>query len=555
MSASRTPYVGIKVRASRSSSHKQGLRRFAPLSVRHHAGGWKVKIHWNSFVLQMGIVCLLGWFGTASAMYFFIKYNRGFTDVRFTHMLFLPARWHAYEADRGNFLIKTAQQDLKNEKFREAFDDLRLGLIKSPANKEGRLLLAQLYMLSNRPDLGRSTLLGGFAYHKNDSDYLKAIFSFLLEKQEDKVVMDLYWELRTGDPSVIDRNLFIALAAASACYFRGNYDEAESILRLHQIANTRDGRLLITRINWDNGAKDLALEQIRKLASELPNDEEIYAFALTYFREAGLNDDARRESFFRVLSNPMNARARIDMLYAYQKAGDTASLQRSVDELYRDFKDDSNALLGLAEFAASTGDAALAHIIYDHTNTQTQNWEGPALMAVEACIVAKQYQAGLELTRSLLKENPEWGKRSASVFNGLQAVANYGLGDAEAADLFLSNFLKQGNVRGDSLIAVSNRLLNVGAKSQARQVLDQAVQSDGLNQAALNGLIQLDVELNNTAPLASNVRKLLSLRKPSQTVLRTAYNKLGSDLFLFTPERTTILSDVRAVLVATPPTP
>jgi hypothetical protein len=484
----------------------------------------------------------------SSAAYAFVKYRRGFTEVKFTDMLLLPARWDASEVARGNFLIKKAQEDLKEQKFREAFYGFRLGLIKAPGNKEGRLLLAQFYGLWKRPDLTRQTLLDGFAYHKTDNDYLKTLFSFLLQQQDDRQVLAYYEELLGDDTSITPRNQLVALAAASSCYFRGNYDQAESILRLYQLESSRDGRLLIARINWDRGAKDQAIERLRELAGELPNDEEIYTQIVTYLREAGRDNEARRESFVRALANPRNARARIDQLYAFHKEGDTTSVKNNVEEIFRDFDADANALLALADFAANSGDPVLARHIYDHSKARNLNWEGAALMTVEANIVAKKYQAALELVRELLKENPDWSKRYYSVFNGLQAIAHYGLSDAEAAQLFLNNFLEQTNVRADNLIAVSKRLLSVGAKAQARQVLEQAVKTDALNQAALTSLVQLDLDLNNTTPLAANVRKLLSMRKPSQAVLTAAYRKLGSDLFLFAPERTALLQDLRAIL-------
>ncbi|MFA6959318.1 MAG: hypothetical protein WC205_01040 [Opitutaceae bacterium] len=463
-------------------------------------------------------------------------------------MLLLPSRWDEYQIARGEFLIKNAQDDLKQQKYREAFYGLRLGLIKAPANKEGRLLLAQFYGLWKRPDLARQTLLEGFQHQKNDNDYLKTLFSFLLQQQDDKQVLAYYKELLGNNTAINTRNQLVALAAASSCYFRGNYDEAENILHRYQLESSRDGRLLVARINWDRGTKDQAIDRLRELASELPNDEEIYTQIVTYLREAGRDNEARRESFIRSLSNPRNARARIDQLYAYQKEGDTASVQSNVEEIYNDFAKDSNALLALADFAANSGNPTLARRIYDHTKTLNLNWEGAALMTVEANIVAKKYQPALEMVRELLKENPEWAKRYYSVFNGLQAIAQYGLGDAEAAQLFLNNFLSQTNIRADNLIAVSKRLLAVGAKSQARQVLQQAVETDPLNQAALTGLIQLDLELNNTPPLAANVRTLLTMRRPSQDILRTAYRKLGSDLFLFAPDRTALLSDLRNAL-------
>jgi Tfp pilus assembly protein PilF len=555
MSAKDPASNSQKLSSSRSSINAQGVRRIAPFWFRRQGSGWQIQIYWKRFAIFTLIAGLFVWIGTATAAYFFVKYNRGFTDVRFTDMLLLPSRWHAYEVSRGDFLVSKAQAELKKQNYREAFGDLRLGLIKSPANKEGRMLLAQFYTLFwKRPDLSRTTLLDGFTYHKEDSEYLKTLFTFLLQQQDDKQVLKFYHELLDNNKAVTPLNQLVALAAASSCYFRGNYDQSESILRRYQVDSARDGRLLLARINWDRGAKDLALDQVKKLATERPDDGEIYALTITYLRDLGRDNEARRESFVRTLANPRNARARIDLLYAYQKEGEIALLSSNIEEIYRDFSNDLSALLALADFAANTGNTQLARRIYDHTKANNLNWDGAALMTVEACIVAKQYQSALELVRDLLKENPEWAKRFYAVFNGLQSIAHYGLGDAEAGQLFLNNFVKQDNVRADNLIAVSKRLLSVGAKAQARKVLEQAVQADALNQAALTSLVQLDLELKNSAPLAANVRKLLTMRKPSQAVLTAAFAELGSDLFLFSPERTGLLQDLRAALTVTLPT-
>ena len=540
----------LKKSSIRSANQPKGLRRFLPFSVRESAEGWQIQIYWKQLGLALVVLALCGWFGGAAAGYVFIKFKRGFTEVRYTDILFF--RRKAYQEASGDFLIKNAQAQIKEQKFREAFYGLRVGLTKSPANKEGRLLLAQFYGLWKRPDLTRQTLLDGFAYHQNDNDYLKILFTFLLQQQDDQQVLAYYKTLLGNDDTITSRNQLVALAAASSCYFRGNYDESESILRRYQLEGSRDGRLLVARINWDRGAKDLAIDQLHVLSGELPNDEEIYNQTVAYLRDAGRDNEARRESFIRALANPKNARARIDQLYAFQKEGDTAAVKTNTEEIFRDFSGDANALLALADFAANSGDPALARRIYNHTKARNMNWEGAALMTVEANIVSKKYQTALELVRELLKENPEWGKRFYAVFNGLQAIANYGLGDAEAAQLFLNNFLSQANVRADNLIAVSKRLLAVGAKTQARQVLEQATQADPLNQAALTNLIQLDLDLNNTTPLAVNVRKLLAMRKPSRELLRTAYIRLGSDLFLFAPDRTALLQDLTNALNASP---
>jgi hypothetical protein len=97
---------------SRSTSSPQGIRRFIPFVIRRKSQGWQVQIYWKQFAAALVVVGLLGWLGTASAAYLFVKYRRGFSEVKFTHMLLLPAKWDEYEVARGEFLIKSAQRDM-----------------------------------------------------------------------------------------------------------------------------------------------------------------------------------------------------------------------------------------------------------------------------------------------------------------------------------------------------------------------------------------------------------------------------------------------------------
>ncbi|MBW8781240.1 MAG: hypothetical protein JF599_05040 [Verrucomicrobia bacterium] len=525
-----------------------GLKRFYPLSLRRTDKGWQVQIYWQRLLLSIVLLACLGWIGSMSAAYAFVKYQRGVTELHYVDMLLLPARWQTYQVTRGDASIRTAQAQLKEQKYREAFTNLRIGVTKSPANKEGRMLLIQFYGLWRRPDLAKQALLDGLPYHQADKGYLKLLFSYLLQQQDDEQVIAIAKDLLKSDQTLTERNQLIALASASASFFRGNYDRTEDILHAYGLESTRDGRLLNARMEWERGRKDAALDHLRQLTSELPKDEEIYIQTVSYLREAGRDAEARRESFLRSLGNPNDARSRIDLIYSLHKEGNAAAVKSNVEEILRDFANNPTALMALADFAANTGDAALARRIYEYTKLRRFDYEGAGLMAIEANIVSGQYQTALELVRDLLKENPSWNRRYASVFNGLQAIAHYGLGDAESAQLFLNNFLNQTTLRAENLLAVSKRLLAVGAKSQARQVLVQAVKSDPLNQAALTSLIKLDLELNNTDTLAASVGQLLAMRKPSVEVLDAAYRKLGGDLFLFAPNRSALLLNLRGAI-------
>ncbi|MFH1496303.1 MAG: hypothetical protein ABII82_00620 [Verrucomicrobiota bacterium] len=519
-----------------------------PLMLQRSSNGTHLVILWKRLLPAILLWALGLWIGGATALFLNIKYRRGFDAVRYTDMLFLPVRWDDYQTARGDFYIETAKQNLKDGKFREAFSGLRAGIAKSPGNREGRMLLAQFFMLWKRPDLAQELLVNGLEQVRPDREYLQTLFTFLIQQQQDAKTLTITEALLRQMDADDESRPLVAMAKATAAFYRGNYDLAEDTLAENNLSAMRDARILFARIDWERGLRDQALQKLRDLSEQAPDDQDIYAQLISYLREDGRDSEIQQISLLRQIAHPDQPRPRIDYLYILDKQKDEERTQNLIEEIFRDFPESSEAMLALADFAANTGRPKLARRIYDYTKANDLNWEGPALMTVEAHVVAKQFSAAIETSRQMLADNPEWGKRFASVFNGLQAIANYGLGDAQAAQIFLNNFLTQSNIRADNLVAVSNRLVAVGAKEQARQVLAQAIAADPLNQPALVGLIKLDLELRNPDALAENVAKLLDMRKPPRQVLRDAYYQLSSDRYLFASGRGQLLATLREAL-------
>ena len=67
---------------------------------------------------------------------------------------------------------------------------------------------------------------------------------------------------------------------------------------------------------------------------------------------------------------------------------------------------------------------------------------------------------------------------------------------------------------------------------QAQRILDLAYTKDENNQRVLNNLIKVNLELGMTQDLGNQIRKLLQTRRPDKELLKEAYNRLGSDLFI-----------------------
>jgi hypothetical protein len=527
-----------------------GWKRLLPVTVVGTASGVSLHVRWRLLAWTFLALSGGGYVAAISAAYVFVKYHRGFTDVAYFDLLW-PGRWSHYRIANGDYLVSRGEKQLAAGDWQGGFASLRAGVAKSPANARGRLLLHDLLLAGKRPDAAEQVLLGGIPQLQHDPEYLQALFGQLLQEQKDDAVRRLGEQILHDPGTPAAAKTVAALAAASAGYFRGNYDQAEAMVNEHGLALTHDGRLLTAQIEWDRGYHELALVQIRALAEDFPTSEACLVQLGAWLRTTGARDEYRRLCLLRRIANPDRAEPRVALLYALREDGDQAGLARETDALLRDFRQDQSALNTLAEFAANTGDFALARRIFDHCRATGLSWEAPAFLMVEARIVARDYRGGLDLARELLGDNPDWAKRYYTLFNSLQAIAYFGLHDDASARLYLENFLGQADLRADNLLAVAQRFVDVGAAPEARLTLEHAVRADPLNQAALTRLVSLELELNDLDALPADLIRLTAMRKPAADVLRTAAARLGSDLFLFSRERDAALAATQTVLART----
>jgi Tfp pilus assembly protein PilF len=499
--------------------------------------------------LAVIISALFGYSLLALGAFVFVRDVRGISQVHYLDLL-LPNRWPKYRQTRGEHYLAEGRSRLLQGEYREAFALLGIGLKSAPADRDGRLALAQLHLDFRQPDLAEKYLEAGLPFHRQDPDYLRPYLGFLLQLQKDARVMALCRELLPLLPDSTARDRLLALAAATASYHRGNFDQAEDYIRIAQLQGHREGRLLAQKIDWERGYRDLALNDLRSLAIEFPDDGQVYAELSARLRTSDLSHEARRLSLAFSIAHPNNPRPRIELLRDYVDAGETARADHEVDALIRDFPTDSNALLALADFASNSANDALALRLYHHAQAHRLDTFPFALLAVEALVVARKHRPALELTKRLFEANPDWAKTHRPLFSSLQAITHFGLGDREAGELFLSHFNSHGQPRAENLLAIANRLLDVSAIEPALRLLARAIEADPLNQAALSRLITLELNHHRTDRLAAHLQRLLAMRRPSPDLLRVAHHRLGGDAFLFAPDRAPVLASIRAHLDA-----
>ncbi len=505
------------------------------------------RLRWGNLLGAASAAAFVGYALLVTTAFLFVRYQRELVTVQWLDLA-LPSRWPRYSEARGNQHVATALARAQAGQLRDALVFVRAGLARAPANRDGRLLLAELLTAARRPEAAQTTLIEGLRFHSSDPQFLVPLFDFLLQRQEDERLVRLARELLGHHPAPEPARL-IALAAATASSLRGNYDRAEDFLRVVPgVADSRAGRLLAARIDAERGYRELALLELRALAAEFPTDVATHAELVTRLRQTGRRDEARRASVSFQLAHPTLARPHIELLEAYREDGDLARVAREVETLLREFSADAPALLALADFAANAGDVALARRLADHARAHRLPWEPHAFLVVEANVVARDYRAALAAIQSLTAENVDGDDRYQGLLDSLQALSCLGLGDLDTARVRLARCLNRTPLRAENLIALANRFAALGADELARQVLVRAIDADPLNQAALSRLVEFELNLNRTDDLPAHLRRLAMMRRPSPDLLRVAQHKLGSDLFLYSDERVPALDAVRLAL-------
>ena len=512
------------------------------------ADGAKFHLRWGRVSVAAGGAAFFLYVTLVCAAFLFIRYRRGVETVSFVDLC-LPTRWPHYRVALGDSQVVHAQSLAASGHRREALGLVHAGVTHSPASRDGRLLLAQLFAEAGRIDLTLQTLTEGLQFHRDDPVFLHAMFTALLFQQQDARVIALARTLLPRQPAPTERDRLVALAAATGSYFRGNFDQAEDFLNLvPTLANSRDGRLLAAKIDWTRGYRELAVISLRALATERPNDNEVHSELVHRLRESGLRDEARRHSLAFQIAHPGLPGPRIELLRDLHGSGTSERATREADALLRDFATDPTALLALADFAANTGDPGLARRLLDHAQAHDLPWEPHALLHIEALIAARDFHGALDTADSLLRAHQDFSTRFQPVLNSLRAIAHFGLGEFDSARLFLTNYLNQSYLRAENLLAIAQRLTEVDAAVPARETLVRAIAVDPLNQAALARLIELDLNLNRIDELPAHLTRFVAMRQPSPDILRVAHHKLGSDLFLFSAERPAALTAVREAL-------
>jgi len=536
--------------------------------IRRHPGGRRrLRIRWLRLLGTLLGLGAVAWLLAALTLYFFFKLYRGFQDEKFADVLTLPFHYQAHDREMGEYFLKLGDIHLQNNRLQEAMTSYRIGVLKVPDNLHGRTMLADFYYIYYRDQLDHSLSIMEdglpFAIQEGDTDAVKKehrdyINDYLLRLQEahepEKVQAICEKYLAQNIPSPQVRALF-ALNLASVYIDSGRFDDADDIIKKYKLEQILDGILLQSRLLWESGRLYAAPAYLEKALPNFPNNDYIYGLLSRYYRDLGDLDHSLTYILLREGARPNNSMPRIERLYITAKSGNPTELAVETQDLINQFHTDASTMTMLASFATDQGDVALARRLFDLAQAQNHsdmkangksdfNLASFGLLICEAYLTNNQYREALAYLDTLDVDKPDWFEPNRLLFDSMRAVADYGIGRLDEADMHLTNLIRSNKTRPDTLMTIANRFLSHGALDQAQRLFYAAHHMDPHNQAVLAQLISANLQLGNSAEMSQNLKDLLNTRRPPLELLYDAYRQLGTDRFTFVPNREALLNQI-----------
>lgn len=514
-----------------------GLGRFAPFNWERLPHSTGIRLFWGRLAVWVVLLLCVVWLALAGAAFLFVKYRRGFTEVSFKHMVLLPWKIDDYRRAKGEFLIKEGLELAEKQEWRKAFDLLRTGLAAVPDHREARLMTARIYLMAGRPDMVRTLLVEGLAYHGDQETYVREVLGFFFGLQADDTVVTLTSELRSRLDAASPARRMAVIALAYAYFNRERLDDAMAVLSEERLLATPEGRYVTARVAWERGRKEDALGQLRELTAQVPDDYEIYRTLITYLNEGGRWREVRRVALTRQFALPDKPEAYVDFVAACAAEGDTAAREAAEAAYWEKFTDDVPALLKLAEPAAREGRVEVVEKVAARCQVLGREVADAEMLLLLAHLERREYDAVLSATARLSAEAAKWPERQRLVMGGLKAAAYYGRGEEIEAEPLVKRLCETRLLPATLFTALAEQLEKAGQGTQARRVLRHAVEVDPLHQPALVMLLRSMLaaqELGDAVPL---IERLLTMRKPPVDLLAGLERGLGSDRYLMLPGR------------------
>ncbi len=540
--------------------------------------------NWRRLGMLLPIFLLLLWVALSEANYFKERFMNGIPTTRRADMyLYLPdalansaanlflgkeqARLreraklltakdsygrsaHLYR--KGEYYVSVAKAALARRDYAEFSRYIGTGAQLSPANLEAQRLCADLFFAFQRPLDAYQLLEESLVFAKKDREYFRQYVQrcFMLD-QDARLIATATKHL--ADPEVAEEiRADLRLAAAQAHFLRGDFADAATLIKEHRLDRTADGYLLNCQLLWESGDRTGALAEVDAALALFPAGVRLLEMKARWLKESGEFARAKDTLDLLAISQPGRPGPLIQSLYLLPGEEGRGRREALIEKIIATFGTQEQPMLDLARFGNDTSDVALtARLAKLALERKFGNRVRFDLVHVECLLNAGRARETILLVDALYKqaERDQWVAETRMAFDALRTIAYFADGQTEIGSINLQKLLQHRKVPPQVLVAASRKLIAAKRYDEANEVLIQAHLQNETNQAVLMQIVRLKLDHPPiSADLETYLRRLMLNRRPSPEVLRAALRRLGSDTYLFSADRETLLRDVEAKL-------
>lgn len=512
-------------------------------------GTLRLKLNFGRIAILLVVLLVGSWAAKTIGLYFFFRDVRKFSEVTMVDTFLFPINRASVRIGQGNYQIKEGLAAVEREEYRRAYLLLREGVARAPSNMRGREVLAQMY-LGWRPDLAVDILAEGLDRGELSSDYLRLLFSLLIQQRQDSRLLQISEHLLGNHEMDEDMRRVVLAFRMQGALLMGQYQILHTILSETDMRNTLDGVLIATQFfrrsgDWQQ-AVDLLVAVIQN--PNLENNSQLYNQLIDTLKMGGQLARAREIALEMTIRDPMDWRPRIRLIDLLSASELTDRRDREIRAFIQEQRTNEEALTGLAGMVAEYGKVWAASRLYELALENGFNLSVFSLSLAEALIQSGKYQQAIELCNELAREAPMWLVNAESSFNAIRALAYLGAGNTELGQLYLSNFI---NARGTQVNQLYRAALSFNRRNfpvQALEILEAAFRRDNANEQVLAKMIDLEIETGAFFAVSRHLRELFRLRRPDYEILERIVVRLRGDRFVFTEGRFELLQELETIL-------
>lgn len=482
--------------------------------------GPRLFIIWPRLFKLLAVLLVFGWLAGATALWAFVKFQRGITEVRFVDIAFFPLRRAEYRATLGRHHFARAQEQLQQQRWNEAILSLRVSLANAPDNLEARRLLADFYLGINKPRFALQVLEAGATHAREDTRYLRQLFNLLRVQREQERALQLAATLLPATPDASLPHRIVAWQAAMVNLDLKRYDEAEALVQRWQLDRSPEGQSLLADIAVARGQPEAAIQRLETQLQRNPQNEANSVQLTRLYLRLGQLDAARRTAVLRSLAHGHSPGAHLDLLAIEWQSGLREDFERGVQNYLALYAGDPQALQLLSTLMADNALPDQARRIVTTAATAGHPLTPSLLGLMQAECGAGHYVAALA-TAAEVDRQEMIPPRANTALAGLKAWACFGRGDQAQGEGWLGRYLAQDNFSVADALRLGGALEKMGRLKEAERTLTAAADKTPLVESALLELARYHVRREAWPAAGALLPRLLQLPDPPTELVQT----------------------------------